>query len=75
MIDIALRRLRGLWVGRFDLIEEFKIFISNFIEIEETEEEVLDSFRSVIKDIASGEAIKNAIPLEDLFKEVDRKLL
>ena len=60
-----------------DLIEAFKIFVSNFkgvsleIETTETEEEVLDSFRSAIKDIASGEAIKNAIPVEDLFRELD----
>ena len=58
-----------------DLIEAFQIFASKFqgvsLEVEtiETEQEVLDSFRTVMKDIASGEAIKNARPVEELFEE------
>jgi len=59
-----------------DLIEAFKIFASKFqgvsleIETDETEEEVLNSFRVAMKDISSGEAIKNAKPVEELFKEL-----
>lgn len=59
-----------------DLIEAFQIFASKFqgvsleIKTEETEEEVLGSFRRAMKDIASGEAIKNARPVEELFKEL-----
>jgi len=59
-----------------DLVAAFQIFASKFkgvsleIETEETEEEVLSSFRAAMKDIASGEAIKNARPVEELFKEL-----
>ena len=62
-----------------DLIEAFKIFASKFqgvsleIETDETEEEVLNSFRVAMKDISSGEAIKNAKPVEELFKELDNE--
>ena len=58
-----------------DLIEAFQIFVSKFqgvsleIETSQTEEEVLSSFKTAIKDIASGEAIKNAKPIEELFEE------
>ena len=47
-----------------DLVEAFQIFASKFqgvsveIETHETEEEVLSSFRTAIKDIASGEGVK-----------------
>lgn len=57
-----------------DLIEAFQIFASKFqgvsleIETSETKEEVLDSFRTAMKDIASGKAIENARPVEELFK-------
>jgi len=60
-----------------DLVEAFQIFASKFqgvsleIEREETEEEVLDSFRTAMRDIASGEAIKNARPVEELFEKLD----
>jgi len=59
-----------------DLIEAFQIFASKFqgvsleIETKDTEKEVLGSFRTAMKDIASGEAIKNARPVEELFKEL-----
>jgi len=59
-----------------DLIEAFQIFSSKIqgvsleIETNETEKEVLGSFRTAMKDIASGEAIKNARPVEELFKEL-----
>ncbi|HFD14496.1 MAG TPA: hypothetical protein ENJ34_04240 [Epsilonproteobacteria bacterium] len=59
-----------------DIIEAFKTIASNFqgvsfeIETTETKEEVLSSFRTAMKDIASGEAIKNARPVEELFKEL-----
>jgi len=59
-----------------DLIEAFQIFASRFqgvsLEIEkgETEEEVLSSFRTAMKDIASGKAIKNLRPVEELFEEL-----
>jgi len=59
-----------------DILEAFKIFASKFqgvsfkIETRETEEEVLNSFRTAMKDIASGDAIKNAKPVEELFKEL-----
>ena len=59
-----------------DIIEAFKIIASNFqgvsfeIETAETEEEVLSSFRTAMKDIASGEGIQNARPVEELFKEL-----
>ncbi len=59
-----------------DVIEAFKTIASNFkgvsfeIETTETKEEVLNSFRTAMKDIASGEAIKNARPVEELFKEL-----
>jgi len=62
-----------------DLIEAFKIFASKFqgvsleIETDETEEEVLNSFRVAMKDISSGEAIKNAKPVEELFKELNNE--
>ena len=60
-----------------ELIEAFKIFASNFkgvsYEIEEDEiereEEVLNSLKIAMKDIKSGEAIKNARPIKELFKE------
>jgi len=58
-----------------DILEALKTIISNFkgvsfeIEKEESKEEVLSSFRTAMKDIASGEAIKNARPVEELFKE------
>ena len=58
-----------------DILEALKIFASKFqgvsfeIEEEEIKEEVLSSFRTAMKDIASGEAIKNARPVEELFKE------
>ncbi len=58
-----------------DILEALKTIVSNFkgvsfeIEEEETKEEVLSSFRTAMKDIASGEAIKNARPVEELFKE------
>ena len=60
-----------------DLIEAFQIFASKFqgvsleVETRETEEEVLTSFRATMKDIASGEAIKNARPVEELFRELE----
>ena len=60
-----------------DLIEAFQIFASKFqgvsleVETRETEEEVLTSFRTAMKDIASGEAVKNARPVEELFKELE----
>lgn len=60
-----------------DLIEAFKIFASNFkgvsleVETRETEEEVLTSFRTAMKDIASGETIKNARPVEELLRELE----
>ncbi len=59
-----------------DILEALKTIVSNFkgvsfeIEKEETKEEVLSSFRTAMKDIASGEAIKNARPVEELFKEL-----
>jgi len=59
-----------------DLIGAFQVFASKFqgvsleIETRETEEEVLSSFRTAMKDIASGEGIKNARPVEELFKEL-----
>jgi len=59
-----------------DLIEAFQIFASKFqgvsleIETKDTEKEVLGSFRTAMKDIASGKAIKNARPVEELFKEL-----
>ena len=59
-----------------DLIEAFQIFASKFqgvsveIETHETEEEVLSSFRTAIKDIASGEGVKNAISSKDFLKEI-----
>ena len=59
-----------------EIIEAFKTIASNFkgvsfeIETTETKEEVLDSFRTAMKDIASGEGIKNAKPIEELFKEL-----
>jgi len=40
------------------------------IDTTETKEEVLGSFRTAMKDIASGEAIKNARPVEELFEEL-----
>ena len=58
-----------------DLVEAFRIFASKFqgvsLEIEtiETEQEVLSSFRTAMRDISSGEAIKNSRPVEELFKE------
>ncbi len=60
---------------RVDLIEAFKVFASNFkdvsfqIEIEETKDEVLGSLSEALQDIKNGTAIKNARPIEDLFKE------
>ena len=59
-----------------DLVEAFQIFASKFqgvsveIETHETEEEVLSSFRTAIKDIASGEGVKNAISSKDFLKEI-----
>ena len=59
-----------------DIIEAFTIMASHFkgvsfeIDKEETKEEVLSSFRTTIKDIASGEAIENAISSEDFLKEI-----
>ena len=59
-----------------DLLEALKTILSNFkgisfeVETTETKEEVLNSFRTAMKDIASGEAIKNARPVEELFKEL-----
>jgi len=59
-----------------DLLEALKTILSNFqgisfeIETTETEEEVLNSFRTAMKDIASGKAIQNARPVEELFKEL-----
>jgi len=59
-----------------DIIEAFKTIASNFqgvsfeIETAETEEEVLSSFRTAMKDIASGEGIKNAISSKDFLKEI-----
>ena len=59
-----------------DFLDAIKLFASKFqgvsfeIEEEETEEEVLSSFRQAMKDIASGEAIKNARPVGELFKEL-----
>ena len=58
-----------------DILEALKVIVSNFkgvsfeIEKEETQEEVLSSFRQAIKDIKSGVAIKEAKPIEELFKE------
>ncbi len=58
-----------------DLVEAFKIFASNFkgvsfqVQTEETKEEVLESLSNALKEIKSGNAIKNARPIEDLFKE------
>ena len=59
-----------------DLVEAFQIFASKFqgvsveIETHETEEEVLSSFRIAIKDIASGEGVKNAISSKEFLKEI-----
>jgi len=58
-----------------DLLEAFKILASKFegvsfeIHKEESKKEVLNSFSKVLKDIKSGNAIKNARPIEDLYKE------
>ena len=59
-----------------DFIGAFQVFASKFqgvsfeIEATETEEEVLSSFRTAMKDIASGEGIKNAISSKDFLKEI-----
>ena len=59
-----------------DIIEALKTIASNFkgvsfeIETTETKEEVLSSFRTAMKDIASGEGIKNAISSKDFLKEI-----
>jgi len=59
-----------------DLLEALKTILSNFkgisfeIETTETKEEVLGSFRTAMREIASGEALKNARPVEELFKEL-----
>ncbi len=59
-----------------DIIDALKTIVSNFkgvsfkIEDKETKEEVLTSFRTAMKDIASGEGIKNAISSKDFLKEI-----
>jgi len=58
-----------------DLLEAFKILASKFegvsfeINREETKEEVLSSFTQAMKDIKSGDLIKNSISSKDFFKE------
>jgi hypothetical protein len=58
-----------------DLLEAFKILASKFegvtfeINKEETKEEVLSSFKQAMKDIKSGDMIKNSISSKDFFKE------
>lgn len=58
-----------------DILEALKTIVSNFkgvsfeIEKEESKEDVLNSFSQVLKDIKDGSAIKNARPIEDLYKE------
>ncbi len=60
-----------------DLVDALKVFVSKFngvsfqIEKEESDEEVLDNFRTVLKDIKSGKAIENAKPIEELYKELE----
>jgi len=58
-----------------DLLEAFKILASKFegvsfeINKEETKEEILNSFTQAMKDIKSGDLIKNSISSKDFFKE------
>ena len=58
-----------------DLLEAFKILASKFegvsfeINKEETKEEILNSFTQDMKDIKSGDLIKNSISSKDFFKE------
>ena len=61
-----------------DLLEAFKILASKFEgvsfeinkeETEETDEEVLDSFKNAIKDIKNGNIVKNSISSNDFFKK------
>ena len=58
-----------------DILEAFKIFASKFqgvsfeIESKENKEEILKSLSQSVKEIKSGEAIKNAKPIEELYKE------
>ncbi|CAA6813477.1 MAG: Unknown protein [uncultured Campylobacterales bacterium] len=57
-------------------MEAFQKFTSKFkgvsfeVETIETEEEVLASFTKAMQDINSGEAVKGAKPIEDLYKEL-----
>jgi len=58
-----------------DLLEALKTILSNFkgvsfeVETTETKEEVLNSFRTAMKDIKNGNGIKNAISSKDFLKE------
>jgi len=58
-----------------EFIDALKKLASNFkgvsyqIETIETKEEVLKSFKEVLKEVKSGKGIKTAKSIEDFFKE------
>ena len=60
-----------------NLVEAFKVFVSNFsgvsyeISNEDTKVDVLKSLSSACRDIKSGKAIKEAKPIDELFKEFE----
>ncbi len=60
---------------RQDIVEAFQVIVSSFKDVSykisrnNKEQEVLTSLRNACRDIKSGKAIKNAKPIEDLFKE------
>ena len=58
-----------------DLVEALKTIVSNFqgvsfeIDKEESTEDVLNSFSASLQDIKNGNSLKNARPIEELYKE------
>ena len=58
-----------------NMLEAFKVLASKIdgisfeINRDDTKEETLKNFRKTIKDIKSGDIVKNSISSEDFFKE------
>jgi len=61
--------------SRQELIEAFKIFVSNFqgvslqIDRDESKKEILDNFTDALREVHSGYGIQNAKPIADLYQE------
>ncbi len=62
--------------SRPDIVEAFEVIVSSFKDVSYkisndcNQEEVLASIRQSCRDIKSGEGVKNAIPIEDFYKEL-----